>query len=371
MATPTIGTPSGSWSHGYSVVIPGTNFGTKIGGQAPVVWDNCSHGQALSARWNTCYPNLGTAGYQIGYRSAQRGIALPHNRITKYICGCHGDGWSPNGAAGGANVFFSKNRTQSFPCYSYWSFYRRYDDNWQFQYPGIGDGTNDNNLKVFGLSTGSDGIYGGMPNNYYVAYNTPYPDQATDTGAQCQLAMWDDAAPTGIPVTGSDRWFDYCTNPFAGAWIKTEYEIRYTNQTSGYFRMWENGVSRWNFSGKTDGYSGTSRAEGIGGYARQYGLGATQWRYWSDIYLDYTPQRVMLGNAATYGGSTTRREVQIVSAWSSTSITVTVNLGGFGDTGTAYLYVVNELGEVSAGQAVTLGGGGSSPPVGTPVLSVR
>jgi hypothetical protein len=65
-----------------------------------------------------------------------------------------------------------------------------------------------------------------------------------------------------------------------------------------------------------------------------------------DFYLDTTWARIMIGNAAAWE-QCTHREVQIPSAWSDTSITVTVNQGSFKDGAQAYLYVVDADGSVN------------------------
>lgn len=74
--------------------------------------------------------------------------------------------------------------------------------------------------------------------------------------------------------------------------------------------------------------------------------------YCDNIYVDNTMARVELGNSATFSACT-HREVQIPSAWSPTSVTVTLNTGTFAN-GTAYLFVVDKDGVASAGKAVTI-----------------
>jgi hypothetical protein len=77
---------------------------------------------------------------------------------------------------------------------------------------------------------------------------------------------------------------------------------------------------------------------------------------WDDIYLDNTWARVEMGDNADYD-SCTHREIQIPSAWSDTSITVTVNQGSFMNGGTAYLFVVDADGNVNTnGHPVVIGG---------------
>lgn len=78
-----------------------------------------------------------------------------------------------------------------------------------------------------------------------------------------------------------------------------------------------------------------------------------------DFYLDDTWARVMIGNASTLA-SCTVREMQIPSAWSDTSITVTLNRGSFGATDTAYVYVFDSTDAPSAGFSITFGDAGQS-----------
>ena len=98
---------------------------------------------------------------------------------------------------------------------------------------------------------------------------------------------------------------------------------------------------------------GTTRTEGIGGYSSEY-PNKSNWRYFADVYLDYSRARVILGNAPTLDASTVR-EVQVPTSWSDSSISVTANLGKFADGRTAYLYVVDANGVVNA--------------VGTPIVA--
>jgi len=80
-----------------------------------------------------------------------------------------------------------------------------------------------------------------------------------------------------------------------------------------------------------------------------------------DIYIDLTRARVEIGNGATWT-STTHREIQIPSAWSDTSITITVNQGSFGNLSNAYLYVIDADGNVNTNGYLLSDGGGNTPP---------
>lgn len=111
--------------------------------------------------------------------------------------------------------------------------------------------------------------------------------------------------------------------------------------------------AQWNISGRTIdlGYISNSSS----------GL----WEY-DDVYMDYTPARVMLcpgSQFATRGAC----EIQIPVTWSTTSIQVRVNAGAFNTNDTAYLYVVkSDETYNSTGYEVTIGSGGdTTPPVVT------
>lgn len=81
-----------------------------------------------------------------------------------------------------------------------------------------------------------------------------------------------------------------------------------------------------------------------------------------DIFFNLTQARVVLTNANTWAAST-QREVQIPTSWAATSIDVSFNQGAFGGSDTAYLYVIDSAGSVSAAHEVTIGAaGGEHPP---------
>jgi hypothetical protein len=153
----------------------------------------------------------------------------------------------------------------------------------------------------------------------------------------------------------------------AGQWSKVEIAIKVTSQTDGYINIWENGQQVMNYAGITDNYGGTRRSVAIGGYARMQGY-TSNWRYFDDVYLDTTLSRVVLADKPVLSQASIV-ELQIPSAWSDGSITAQVNLGKFTQGQTAYLFVVDAAGNVSAtGLAVTAGGTGSTvapnPPSG-------
>jgi hypothetical protein len=73
-----------------------------------------------------------------------------------------------------------------------------------------------------------------------------------------------------------------------------------------------------------------------------------------NVYIDTTLSRVEIGNESVYSNCT-HREIQIPSAWSTTSLSATINIGSFGATDTAYLFVIDSDGNVSSGYEITFG----------------
>jgi hypothetical protein len=334
-AAPAVHGVSGTLSHKGTVTVSGAGFGAKAAA-APVVWDDAS-GTDMLAKWTGVWPTGSSdSSYNLQYRAPVRGISLPHSNISRYITGCGIGG----DATTGENVMMWKSRVMtSYPAYSYFSWYQRSDDRWLFR--------GDNNYKVWDFSNGSEPY--DLPNNWYIEYN-PRP---TSLSAIPSWHINDDAFPDGLNGDIRAWWGAEAINPMAGAWTKIELQIRYDKTSSGYVKLWENGVLKIDYSGRTDGLPGNVRAEAVGGFQRAHSTSA--WRYFADVYVDYTPARVVLANNAALPLATVI-EPQIPTAWSAGSITLSVNLGKFAPGQTAYLFVVDAAGNPSAtGYPVTVG----------------
>jgi hypothetical protein len=107
---------------------------------------------------------------------------------------------------------------------------------------------------------------------------------------------------------------------------------------------------------------------GLGGFSRvpRANNGVNSFRYFAGVYMDTTHSRVMLGDNQDYN-SCTKMEPQIPTAWTEDSITVSVNLGNFPNSGTAYLFVFDSDNICNAqGYPVTIGGGGTNDPPAPP-----
>ncbi len=161
-------------------------------------------------------------------------------------------------------------------------------------------------------------------------------------------------------------------------WNRKEFWYRMGDDPGQRFKFWEDAVQLKNYTLPGAFPNGIGAQWGDYGYPTYIALGF--WiRYGSegyvqmdDVYLSTTQARVEIGNAATWS-SCTLREIQIPTAWSSSSITFTANQGSFANGATAYLYVVDENGNVNEqGRPIILGTAAPdttppSPPTGVSV----
>jgi len=104
-------------------------------------------------------------------------------------------------------------------------------------------------------------------------------------------------------------------------------------------------------------------------YSTRAGDGCAQYNpnpdpraYFDNVYIDTSRARVEIGASSVYDVFETKhvRDIQIPSSWSDGSITFKVNQGSFNAGDTAYLFVINEDGNVSSGYPITIGSGSSA-----------
>jgi len=244
-------------------------------------------------------------------------------------------------------MVFKAIQAPALPYFIYASWYQRADDQWHFG--------GDNNFKTFDYSTGTEPY---AQQSWYTAYGPPHPASNTDTAQQW---TYETGTPLQLPdQNGHNAWWGNGVNPMGGTWSKVEVSIRVSSGADGYVKVMENGRPVVSYAGVTDNWGGSQRTISVGGYARMQGY-TTNWRYFDDIYIDTTLQRVVLADKPVLSQASII-EPQVPTAWSDGSITATVNLGKFTQGQTAYLIVVDAAGNASAkGQAVTAGGNAFMP----------
>ncbi|MPY87963.1 MAG: hypothetical protein GEU99_08585 [Luteitalea sp.] len=337
---------SGQWSHKASVTITGSRFGSKST-PAPLIWDDAS-GTDILDKWDGGWPNRAkNSDYDIAYRKPIRGVSPPHNRVGRYLAGAHGESLADTGY----NVMVWKEHQSTGSMYfSYWY---QIDPAWKFG--------GDNNHKLAIHSIGQPPY---VPEHINFVYPGGWGPKSPTSDVKWNIyssANNHFLRPNERLNTGPHSWYGGVlgTNP-VGRWVKHEVIAKWSPGEDGMVLIYDNGKMVIEYHGRTDAAPGTTRVEAIGGFARPYG-NPNNWRYFADIYVDTTFARVMLGNASTLEKST-KREVQIPAKWADSSITVSVNLGTFGQGETVYLYVVDSNGNVNAeGHPVRVGGGSPGP----------
>lgn len=331
---------SGSSAHGNSLTITGSGFGTKSP-VAPLVWDDCSASDVLNV-WDGAWPTA-NATYNTNYRTVSglgRGVARVHSRNnSRYLCGSH---YGSGGPEAGYNVMAWKTVTPIFPAKYFISWWCRFDPLFD---PSGGIEENHKHQDLSGGTSAYD------TNNWYISWNpglTSFP-----------ITGW----YTLRDFAGKSFWGDgTASNPITG-WRKYEWELTIdtANGTTRYYDLASSTTAHLSFTGQDTSCtaSGTPHHISCGGFGRPYGR-PDNWRYFMDLYVDATWQRVILGNASTLAACTTR-EVQIPTAWTDASVTIKVNRGLFSDSATIYLYVYDATGQANA-NGFLVASGDTKPP---------
>jgi hypothetical protein len=328
------GVTGGSLSHGETVTISGTNFGFKSQGP-PLIWETFesgSNGQLVRdvVGWQPYSENRGGAIYS---------TLLSHGGANSVYSDAlvYGDYFGSNKATveGAHDILFS----------SCW---------WRTNNVTVGDdrglikltrfSTTENWYQgrgvpfISGMSAGSGG--GGSQSPQVGYYNSSAVEVYTNVGPggaylSAPFNAWTrvDLASQLSTAGASDGWiWGAITGPTSRS-VKAGYSIA-TRGSGQTFQF--KGILLPTMS--TNQYAATPYGD--------YQL------YCDDVYVDNTLARVEIGNESTYD-ECTHLEIQIPSAWSATSVTIEANTGSFAN-GPAYLFVIDEDGTASAGQAITI-----------------
>jgi len=336
-----------TFTHGATVTVTGTSFGTKPV-PAPVVWDNVESG-AFSSGWQSSR-NLKVGSESRHGNSAHCGTINFQGNLNVWPPPPDGSGY------GGAGYFVGPNSVTGDHWFAQYWF--KMDNNWNWGttgYPNmaaaclssvkffrLGD-PNSTTLQNFVVASAG---YAGNT----LAYQTEY-----------------------VSNSNGNLSFGNASNWQIGVWHLFQFEFQESSlgANNGVFRWWVDGTL---LVSDTD----IMTREGAGQLKRPQILGFyDSWDspqtdrndfYIDDAYIDTSWARVELGNASVYS-QCTHREIQIPSSWGDTSINVTANLGSFPSTTGTYMFVVNSAGTASPGFALV--GGADPGPPGAPSTPVR
>ena len=166
-----------------------------------------------------------------------------------------------------------------------------------------------------------------------------------------------------------------------GSWhlVQAEFgENSGVDQADGRLRLWIDGALRHT----TDTLVTNVGSDGPAINKRPYVIGLrdswppsdapvdNMYGYYSDIYVDTSWARVEVGDAPVYNDCTVR-EIQIPASWSDSAIEITFRQGTFGNGQTVYVFVVDASGAVSPGFGVVVGSSGGSDPAPRPRVRWR
>ncbi|UTG91408.1 hypothetical protein [Geobacter sulfurreducens] len=228
-------------------------------------------------------------------------------------------------------------------------------------------------------------------NKLYLSYwHYPYQDisnpgysnkimRLTDNGgwsSSVSTVLWDTGTGALFTYSASSGYtgYDYPDWGNVKAWNRLEVVVDNSVSTRPAVKAYTNNALTGSFQ------SSSSIANIIGIYT----LGA-DWSNsqnspipqldWGEIYVDNTLARVEICNASAKASSN-HCEIQIPqTVWNDGQLQFKVNQGSFPDNSTAYLFVLDASGSVSAGKQITFGsgdGGGTAtiaPPSGLKVVN--
>lgn len=365
--------------HNITMTITGTGFGIKSPA-APVMWDNCENrtinivNEWQNAGWTEAhpYPSIPDT-WEIQYRdSAYRNAGAPHLHSTKIMGGGHYEGDLGCTTKDARDVLVTKYwGGDSRVCFAMW--YKRLDPLWQDRQVGW-----DYNYKDWVIQRGptawwlSEYVYCGAVGNYgpaadstaqhrmqMIALDTlgnsygnknygTYPMKICDNGSYLTqyrddfasvLKNHDDSTAYGEKFNEATGWMKqeimFASNSVGLIYEKGYPMPEYTERDRGAYTFYQDNIPFFGIGPaagpiRFDQYQSLS----LGGYHRiditcENGIATMRdddWQWFDDMYIDTVLSRVLLTDKASYNSSKLA-EIQIPSAWSGTSVTVTTNLG--------------------------------------------
>lgn len=351
-AVPSVSGVSGTVSHGESVTISGSGFGTKSTA-APIIYDDFENYESNQPLGDTAIWEARTTTIDDDFvisSTNQRNQSSSKNIVA--------DISRPDDDADEAwinDIGFAQTGK------AYVNFWVRMN---------FGTGTASGyQIKMFRLAVGiednANAIYptlalmhwthnyfpvaGGYTQSYHQLY---YGDGTSELFyfSNNSFNLIEDSTPVWVNVSTQLYEGDYNTeNAELTYWAsKPDGGITAKNQDAGFL-----------YRKTTDHVD----AIGLHNYIGTGGTATTL--YYDNFYIDNSWARVEIGDNADYD-SCTHREIQIPSSWVDGSIAINVNQGSFSDSDTAYLFVVDESGTVSSGQEILFSFSSDTTPPSAP-----
>jgi hypothetical protein len=336
LSAPAITGVSGTLTNGTAITISGSGFGTKTAAPKISSYDNATsannfHGGSIGGSW-------ATGGNTTIQTSGPRASTYQSDRYAQA---------SYNYATYGYSTLNWNDSSSSTTDY-YYSIWFKVTASTFNTSPS---GGNSKTVRWYPNSGGASSV------------QTTYAQDNQD-GGQATTYMTSDDGMTGS--NASILYMSLSEIPYT-QWYHQEGWV-HGGWSSGdlmHYRIWLNGKYQGDFTDKY--FNSTHNANwwrfgDVSGYNQSGGYILID-----QVYIDSTPAHIFLSNRSnitTWAGynSTAHNEIQVPSAWSASSITVTLNIGTFGASDTAYLYVVDSSGAISPSHQVTLGGGEEPPP---------
>ncbi len=360
-AAPSVTSVSGELGHDSSIVISGSDFGSKAQA-SPVAWDNLEDGAcdttATAGSWTRVNDlSISTNNQRHGNSQYNAGHNFTSEAWANFTGGSDSPKWFVQYWFYLENDFdFSSNINNNLgniKIFRLWS-----------------SGAGANNLRVQLLSRyTSDLVVENADQNHggygvgWTPVNSRY-DTLNETFGH--------SAPSEV-LGGDLGWRTYPSDLRTGSWHLFQFQVEESSvgNYDGTFKWWINGalvVDVDDIRTRTSSQSSSMRPLVVGWY-NSHGNGAdgNDHFYLDDAYIDNSWARVEIGNRSTYEQCTVR-EIQNPTSWSNNSVSIIVNQGQFQNGQVGYLYVIDEDGDPSPGYRFTFGdsGGGGGGPVDNP-----
>ena len=363
-AAPSISSVSGTVSNGNSITISGSDFETKSPA-SPIV---------ASFNDSTAANNFSNGGtWPIGdWEQSQGSCFLTNSGVRhgytqgSYVLSCTADG----STGGYDKLNYTHNVAED-------NLFVSFQINKNTDWSTVSPPNNSKFLRIYQASTNDGNLWYTDRQGTGTIDVTEFSGDHIGDSASEVLAYSSDWNAGGCTVV-SEYGASYlhlasngtCESNYDSTYEHWEVFLDYPSTRGGYDTIaivWNDGATVGRVTGATfdqSGHSNTQRQILIGAVTAGGHSSAPEYLV-DSVYIDNTQAHVFISDSSTLTWPDIAdfhvKEIQVASAWSNTSITVTVNQGEH--TGTKYLYVVNDSGEINTtGYEVTFGAGDTTPP---------